>query len=152
MATIRFHTTTASTPEEFVAGLTYFGPGRAKLFSYSADDDLVVHDQGPTYADVTEGSYGIWERLHYDWSDPNRVVMKTTDSNIWGGNSGHIYTFTRHPGERTEIDAVVVREGKNVAGRVFAVFAGLVGPSVLRRQLDKSVRAIEARGDIAGAS
>jgi hypothetical protein len=152
MATIRFHTTTALTPERFVAGLTDFGPGRAKLFSYSHDGSLVVHDQGPTYADVTEGSYGIWERLRYDWSDPNRVVMTTTDSNIWGGNSGHTYTFTRHPGERTEIDAVVVREGKNVAGRVFAVFAGLVGPSVLRRQLDKSVRAIEARGDVAGVS
>ena len=24
---------------------------------------------------------GIWERLHYDWSDRNRVVMTTTDSN-----------------------------------------------------------------------
>jgi hypothetical protein len=152
MATIRFHTTTALTPEQFVAGLTYFGPGRAKLFSYSADDFLVVHEQGLTDADVTEGSYGIWERLHYDWSDPDRVVMTTTDSNIWGGRSGHTYSFTRHPGGRTEIDAVVVREGKNVAGRVFAALAGIVGPSVLRRQLDKSVKAIEARGDGDGTS
>jgi hypothetical protein len=148
MATIRFHTTTALTPEQFVAGLTDFGPGRAKLFSYSHDDFLVVHSQGPTEADVTEGSYGIWERLRYDWSDPNRVVMTTTECNIWGGRSGHTYTFTRHPGERTDIDAVVVREGKTFVGRVFAAMAGVVGPFVLRRQLDKSVRAIEARGDV----
>jgi hypothetical protein len=151
MATIRFHTTTALTPEQFVAGLTDFGPGRAKLFSYSADNYLVVHDRGPTHADVTEGSYGIWERLQYDWSDPDRVVMKTTDSNIWGGGSGHTYTFTRHPGGRTEIDAVVVRNGKSVAGRVFAAMASVVGPFVLRRQLDKSIRAIEARSDLTGA-
>jgi hypothetical protein len=39
-------------------------------------------------ADVTEGSGGIWERLHYDWSDPNRVVLTTSDSNVWGGASG----------------------------------------------------------------
>jgi hypothetical protein len=151
VATIRFHTTTALTPEQFVAGLTDFGPGRAKLFSYSHDDSLVVHSQGPTEADVTEGSYGIWERLHYDWSDPDRVVLTTTDSNIWGGGSGHTYTFTRHPGGRTEIDAVVVREGKNFPARVFAVLASVAGPFVLRRQLDKSIRAIEARGEGEGA-
>jgi hypothetical protein len=38
-----------------------------------------------------------------------------------------------------------VREGKNAAGRVFAALAGVVGPVLLRRQLDKSIRAIEAR-------
>ena len=36
----------------------------------------------------TEGSGGIWERLQYDWSDPNHVVLTTTDSNTWGGASG----------------------------------------------------------------
>ena len=56
-----------------------------------------VHHRGPADADVTEGSGGTWERLHYDWTDPNRVVMTTTDSNLWGGRSGHIYTFTRGP-------------------------------------------------------
>ena len=110
--------TTTATPEQFVAGLTDFGPGRSKLFPNSADEYLKVHDQGPGHADVTEGSGGVWERLQYDWSDPNRVVMKTTDSNIWGGSSGHTYTFTRQPNGTTAVDAVVVREGKNFKGRV----------------------------------
>jgi hypothetical protein len=35
-----------------------------------------------TRADVMEGSGGISERLHYDRSDPNRVVLTTTDSNL----------------------------------------------------------------------
>jgi hypothetical protein len=64
MSTIHLHETTTSTPEQFVAGLTDFGPGRSKLFGNSADDYLKVHDQGPGQADVTEGSGGIWERLH----------------------------------------------------------------------------------------
>ena len=85
MSTIHFHQNTTSTPEQFIAGLTDFGPGRSKLFGNSADEYLKVHRRGPTEADVTEGSGGIWERLHYDWSDPNRVVMTTTDSNVWGG-------------------------------------------------------------------
>jgi hypothetical protein len=40
-----------------------------------------VHDRSRSHADVTEGSGGVWERLRYDWSDPNRVVLTTTDSN-----------------------------------------------------------------------
>jgi hypothetical protein len=68
MSTIHLHQTTTATPEQFVAGLTDFGPGRAELFPNSADDYLKVHSQGPNQADVTEGSGGVWERLHYDWS------------------------------------------------------------------------------------
>src|SRR6266480_1304613 len=97
MSTIHLHQTTTSTPEQYVAGLTDFGPGRSKLFGNSADAYLRVHHRGRSHADVTEGSGGIWERLHYDWSVPNRVVLKTTDSNVWGGASGHTYTFTRQP-------------------------------------------------------
>ena len=68
MSTIHLHQTTTLTPEQYVAGLTDFGPGRAKLFGNSADEYLKVHHRGPKEADVTEGSGGIWERLHYDWS------------------------------------------------------------------------------------
>src|ERR1700749_3799563 len=85
------------TPEQHVVGLTDFGPGRSKLFGNSADAYLKVHYRGATEADVTEGSSGIWERLHYDWSDPDRVVLNTTDSNTWSNKSSHTYTFKRRP-------------------------------------------------------
>ena len=68
MATIYFHERTTATPEQFLAGLTDFRPGRSELFGNSADKYLEVHDQGVDYADVTEGSVGVWERLRYDWS------------------------------------------------------------------------------------
>ena len=61
---------------------------------------------------MTEGSNRIWERLHYDWSDPNRVVLTTTDSNVWGGNSGHTDTLTQSADGTTDVDVVAVREGK----------------------------------------
>src|SRR3954452_1666258 len=142
MATIHLHQTTTSTPEQFVAALTDFGPARKDLFPNSADDYLEVHDQGPTEADVTEGSSGIWERLHYDWSDPNRVVMTTTDSNTWGGASGHTYTFTRKPDGTTELDAAVVREGKNFKGKALGLVLGIFGKRVLGKALGKTVKAI----------
>jgi hypothetical protein len=145
MTTIHFTETTTSTPEQFVAALTDFGPGRAELFANSHDDYLKVHDQGPRYADVTEGSGGVWERLHYDWSDPDHVVLTTTDSNTWGGASGHTYTFTRRADGATSIDVVIVREGKNLKGRLLATLFALGGKNVLRKAFDNTVKAIENR-------
>jgi hypothetical protein len=145
MSTIHLHQTTTSTPEQYLAGLTDFGPGRAKLFGNSADEYLKVHHRGPTDADVTEGSGGIWERLHYDWSDPNHVVLTTTDSNLWGGASGHTYNFTHRSDGMTDIDVVVVRDGKNLKGRLLGLVVGTIGRGVLEKAFKNSVKAIEAR-------
>jgi hypothetical protein len=151
MPTIHLTETTTATPEQFVAAVTDFGPGRSEIFGNSADNYLKVHDQGPGHADVTEGSFGVWERLHYDWSDPNRVVLTTTDSNVWGGRSGHTYTLTRNADGTTEIDVVVVREPKNLKGRALGLAAGIVGTRFVGKAFGKTLRAIEARADRAGA-
>ncbi|MES1206220.1 MAG: hypothetical protein ABUS79_09815 [Pseudomonadota bacterium] len=145
MSTIHLHERTTATPEQFIAALTDFGPGRSQVFGNSADEYLKVHDREPTEADVTEGSGGVWERLHYDWSDPNRVVMKTTDSNVWGGDSGHVYTFTRNADGTTDLDAVVVRDGKNLKGRVLGAVVGSIGKSHLSKALANTVKAVERR-------
>jgi hypothetical protein len=145
MTTLDFHQTTTSTPEQFVAALTDFGPGRSEVFPNSSDDYLKVHDRGPDWADVTEGSKGTWERLHYDWSDPHRVVLTTTDSNAWGGASGHTYTLTRNADGTTDVELVSVRDGKNLKGRFFAVVFALVGKRVLGGAFENSVKAIETR-------
>src|SRR6185312_10374258 len=116
MSTFHFKETTTVTPEQFVAGLTDFGPGRGELFGNSTDDYLEVYSRGATEADVKEGSKGIWERLHYDWSDPIRVVLATTDSNLWGGASGHTYTFTRLPDGTTDVDLVTCARARTSRG------------------------------------
>ena len=145
MSTFHLHQTTTSTPEQYIAALTDFGPGRSKIFGNSADQYLKVHNLGPSQADVTEGSSGIWERLHYDWSDPRRVTMTTTDSNVWGGHSGHTYNLTPQPDGTTDVDVVVVREGKNLKGKLFALALPAVGQLVLGKALATTVKAIEAR-------
>jgi hypothetical protein len=150
MSTIHLHQTTTLTPEQYIAGLTDFGPGRSKLFGNSADDYLEVHQRGRTQADVTEGSGGVWERLHYDWSDPRHVVLTTTDSNMWGGSSGHTYNFTRQANGTTDIDVDVVREGKNLKGQLLGLVLGTVGKGVLEKAFVNSVKAIEARNGAAG--
>ena len=147
MSTIHLHQTTTLTPEQYVAGLTDFGPGRSKVFGNSADEYLKVHHRGSSEADVTEGAGGIWERLRYDWSDPNRVILTTIDSNTWGGASGHTYTFTRRSDGLTDIDVVVVREGKNLKGWLLGFVVGTIGKSVLEKAFVNSVKAIEARNN-----
>jgi hypothetical protein len=142
---IHFRQTTTSTPEQFVAGLTDFGPGRSTLFRNSADEYLKVHHLGPSEADVTEGSGGIWERLHYDWSDPNRVVLTTTDSNVWSRLSSYIYTFAPQPNGTTDIDLVIVRDGMNFKGRVLGLALRTIGRRFLERAFENSVKGIEAR-------
>jgi hypothetical protein len=145
MSTIHLHRTTTLTPEQYIAGLTDFGPGRSKLFGNSAEAYLKVHHLGALQADVTEGSGGIWERLHYNWSDPGRVVLTTLDSNVWGGASGHTYSFTRRPDGRTDIDVAVVRDGKNLKGWILGLVLSTIGRGVLERAFENSVKAIEIR-------
>jgi len=151
MSTIHLHQTTTLTPEQYIAGLTDFGPGRGKLFGNSTDEYMKVHSQSGTQADVTEGSGGIWERLHYDWSDPNHVVLTTTDSNLWSNASGHTYDFTRRPDGMTDIDVTVVRDGKNLKGHLLGFVVGTIGKGVLEKAFKNSVKAIEARNSGSGA-
>jgi hypothetical protein len=148
MSVLHFHAVTTSTPEEFVAGLTDFGPGRSEIFKNSADSYLTVHHKGSREADVTEGSGGIWERLQYDWSDSGRVKLTTTDSNVFGGASGYTYTLTRQPDGTTDVDVVIVREGKNFKGRVLSRVLGTVAKRSLGKAFSKSVKAIEARSAV----
>ena len=148
MSIIYLHQTTGLSPEQYIAGLTDFGPGRAKLFGNSADEYVRVHRRDGTHADVTEGSGGIWERLHYDWSDPQHVVLTTTDSNVWGGDSGHTYNFTRRPDGATDIEVIVVRDGKNIKGQLLGFVLGTVGKRVLEKAFVNSVKALEVRNSV----
>ncbi|MFF0267706.1 hypothetical protein [Kribbella sp. NPDC004536] len=145
MTTIRFTEVTTLTPAQFIAGLTDFGPGRAEIFANSHDDDLKVHSQGPGYADVTEGSGGVWERLSYDWSNQHHIVLTTTDSNVWGGASSHTYTLKERGDGTTEIDVVIVRDGKNLKGHLIALAFAAGGKRVIHKAFDNSIRAMEAR-------
>ena len=124
--------TTTATLAEVVAAITDFGPGRQEIFGNSADEFLEVHELGADSADVTEGTgkngHAVsWERLRYDWSDPSRVTMQVLDSNVWTSASKHTYAITPQADGTTRVDVDVVREGKNLKGRVLAVVVSTIG-------------------------
>ena len=142
--TIHFTETTTATPEQFVAALTDFGPDRSKIFANSQEKNLEVHELSSNEADVTEGTGPVWERLHYDWHDSRRVEVVVTDSNIWGGDSGYTYTLKQRPDGATDVDVDIVREGKNLRGRMVGAFLGTVGKGSLGTGFAQTVKAIEA--------
>ena len=58
---------------------------------------------------------------------------------------GTTYTFTHNTNGTTDIDVVVVREGKNLKGRMLATVVGAVGTGALSKAFGKTLKAIEAR-------
>ena len=56
----------------------------------------------------------------------------------------HTYTFTHQPDGKTDIDVVIVREGKNLKGRLLGFVLTTIGKGVLKTAFEKSVKAIEA--------
>jgi hypothetical protein len=139
---------TILTPEQFIAGLTDFGADRSRLFANSADQYLRVHYVGGAEADVTEGSHGIWERLYYDWSDQNCVVLTTTDSNVWECGSSYTYILTRQANGTTNIDVRLAREGKNLKGWALWFLLTTFGRRILKQRFASSIKAIEARNTV----
>jgi hypothetical protein len=59
--------------------------------------------------------------------------------------SGHIYTLTRQPNGTTDIDVVIMRDGKNFRGWLLGLVLKTIGKSVLKKAFENSVKAIEAR-------
>ena len=148
MTTIDVTERTSATPQQFLDALTDFGPHRSEVWANSKPEFLVVHDRGDTWADVTEGSKAagaVWERLRYDWSNPSDIVLTTTDSNTWGNGSGHRYTLTQAANGSTSVRTVIVRNGISTKGRIIAALLTVLGTTLIRANMRKTLRAIEAR-------
>ena len=126
------------------------GEMQQAVLPHSAAKFLRVHDLGADHADVTEGTGShdeavSWERLAYDWSDPRHVTMNVLDSNVFSNASGHTYSITPQPDGTTDLDVDVVREGKNLKGRVISLVVSTIGKPSLAKALHGTVKAIEAR-------
>ena len=87
---------------------------------------------------------GVWERLHYDWSNPDRVVPTTTDSNTWGGASGYVYTFKKLDDGMNDVDVVITREGRALKSRFLALVLGSIGKSVVAKAFVVGIKAMES--------
>ena len=145
MPRIEFDVTTGVPPERFVAALTDFSPARADLWPNIDTQHLKVHDTGPDWADVTEGSSlagGVWERNRYDWSTAGTVRVETIESNTWRPGSFWLYRV-EPAGTGSHIRVSVDRRPATLRGRLVAVLLVLAGRPALRRATEQVLRKLE---------
>ena len=96
MPTIHVSVVTSLSRQEAIRRLSDFGPNRAETWPNVDADGVKVHDQGPNWADVTEGNRFAWERERYGWdTEAGTVSSVTTDSNVW--QSGPAWSYRLIP-------------------------------------------------------
>jgi hypothetical protein len=126
-----------------LAALTDFGPGRTKAWPNIDDQHFKLHDQGPGWAEVTEGSSvagGVWEREKYTWdSSAGTVAVETMDSNTWGPGSRWDYKLSTTADGGTSVDVTVERNGKGWKGRLIELGLVAVGARTLRSQMEQAL-------------
>lgn len=149
MARVHFRVRTGLQPAAVLAVLTDFGPGRAEAWANVDVGFLDVHDSGPGWADVTEGSSvagGVWERLRYDWADGDRLSAVTVDSNTWAPGSRWDYRLTPIAGGGTEVDVRVLRIGRGLKGRLLGLVIAVIGTRRLRGDMERALASSAERG------
>jgi hypothetical protein len=143
MAKVHFHLETKLAPAASMAVLTDFGPRRAAVWPNIDEQHFRVHEQGPGWADVTEGSSvagGVWEREKYTWdATAGRVAVETIDSNTWGPGSRWDYKLTPTAPGGTAIDVTVKRHGKGWKGRLLELGLSAAGAKMLRSQMEQAL-------------
>jgi hypothetical protein len=117
MPTIHVSFVTSLGPQEAIRRLSDFGPNRAETWPNVDRDRVKVHQQGPDWADVTEGNRFAWERERYEWdTEAGTVSSVTTDSNVWQAGPAWSYQLIPQP-DGTRVEVTAHRQGKGVRGK-----------------------------------
>jgi polyketide cyclase/dehydrase/lipid transport protein len=144
---IHFKLGTRLSPDEVVRALTDFSAHRAEVWRNIDSAHLKVHDQGPGWADVTEGNSlagGVWERSRYEWGkEPGRVTTTTLDSNVWSAGDGWTYRVTPATGGGSTINVDVARHGKGAKGALIAAVLSVAGARMLREDMRRVLAPLE---------
>jgi hypothetical protein len=124
---------------------TDFGPARASRWPNINESHFKVHELGPTWAEVTEGTSMGWERERYSWdATAGTVTIDTLDSNLWGPTSGWRYQLTP-TSDGTEVQVTLTRAPKSLRGRLLGALIPIAGGPALRRQFQSVFRKAESR-------
>ena len=145
MPTTQFTVHTSMSQAEVLGLLTDFGPDRAKHWPNVDDAHFTVHELGPDWADVTEGTAMGWERERYTWdAAAGTVSIDTLDSNLWGPGSGWRYQLTPAAGG-TDVTVTLTRIPGSVKGRIVGALIPIAGARALGRQFRSVLKKAESR-------
>jgi hypothetical protein len=123
-----------------VRALTDFGPNRLDIFPNLAPRFYKVHEVGPLFADVTEGSDfagGVWERAKYSWGS-DMVRVDVTESNTFAPGSTWIYQLRPlRKGTRVVLD--INRIPRTFKSRLLSIPLTLFGSKIFGGDLEKTL-------------
>lgn len=141
MTHIGFRMHSSLDPAAVFAVLTDFTPARPEKWPSIDAEHFIVHDLGPTWAEVTEGTGAAWERSRYDWdAAAGRVVITTHESKVFGEGGGWVFQLSPE-GEGTRVDVELTREPKTFRQKLIGALLPLVGPSSFKRSFARPLRA-----------
>ena len=127
MPVVHVSVTSPLPPQEALQRLTDFGPARAENWAAVDEKNLIVHDNGDGWAEVTEGNKLAWERQRYTWDAATGTVSAVTlNSNIWARGSGWNYTILPE-GTGSRVEVTAVRKGYGIKGKLVSALLSLVG-------------------------
>jgi YD repeat-containing protein len=145
MSSTTFTVHTGLQPSEVLAVMTDFGPGRPERWPNIDAAHFEVHDSGPDWAEVTEGTSMGWERERYAWdAAAGTIEITTLDSNLWASGSGWHYQLTPSAAG-TDVRVTLTRVPKSWQGRILGALIPIVGGRTLGKQLEKVFRSAESR-------
>lgn len=145
MPSTQFTVHTTLSPSEVLAVITDFGPDRSRWWPNVDEAHFTVHDQGPDWAEVTEGTGMGWERERYSWDAAARTVtIDTLESNLWGPGSSWHYAIAP-AGGGSDLHVTLHRQPSSLRGRLVAALIPLVGARTLGRQFETVLRSAEHR-------
>ena len=146
MVEIRFEVDTALSPQQVRAAATDFSERRPQIWSGIDPNRFTVHALGDSTAEVTEGGRefgGIWAREHYDWSDPDLVVARVLDSNIFGPGSRWELRVRPRPAGGSRVEWASLRQPSSLKGRLVVLVLKVAGRPLLRGYLQKTLSKLE---------
>ena len=145
MPSTHFTVHTSLSPSEVLTLFTDFGPDRASRWPNIDEAHFQVHDQGPDWAEVTEGTAMGWERERYSWdAAAGTVTIDTLDSNLWGSGSSWHYQLAP-TADGTDVHVTLNRVPSSWRGRIVGALIPLVGARALGRQFQSLLRKAESR-------
>ena len=143
MPSTHFTVHTALSPSQVMDLFTDFGPERVRRWPNIDAAHFSVHDQGPDWAEVTEGTSMGWERERYSWdAAAGTVTIDTLESNLWATGSGWRYQLTP-AGDGTDVTVTLTRVGNGVRGKLIGALIPVAGARALGRQFQSVLRNAE---------
>ena len=151
MARVSGEVTTTTPPEVILGALTDFSPRRPELWPNLSPKLYQVHSVGQDEAEVTEGTAvlgGVWERTHYDWSEPGVVLIEVEDSNAFA--TGSWWRYQVEPvGSGSRVRFQFDRRPKNLKGRFVSLLLAVGGKRMFTRALEETLRRLATRASSA---